>query len=81
MGSKTLPVCAERRQPPLGKGAFEWTESSVPAGVKVNFKSCKRADEGIGPYKFYFRNLQISCIVEYYPFNVCFAFISASRSA
>ena len=45
MGSKTLPVCAERRQPPLGKGAFEWTESSVPAGVKVNFKSCKRADE------------------------------------
>ena len=51
MGSKTLPVCAERRQPPLGKGAFEWTESSAPAGVKVNFKSCKRADEGIGPYK------------------------------
>ena len=45
------PVCAERRQPPLGKGAFEWTESSAPAGVKVNFKSCKRADEGIGPYK------------------------------
>ena len=45
MGSKTLPVCAERRQPPLGKGAFEWTESSAPAGVKVNFKSCKRADE------------------------------------
>ena len=39
------------------------------------------ADEGIGPYKFYFRNLQISCIVEYYPFNVCFAFHSASRSA
>ena len=51
MGSKTLPVCAERRQPPLGKGAFEWTESSAPAGVKVNFKSCKRADEGSGPYK------------------------------
>ena len=51
MGLKTLPVCAERRQPPLGKGAFEWTESSAPAGVKVNFKSCKRADEGIGPYK------------------------------
>ena len=45
MGSKTLPVCAERRQPPLGKGAFEWTKSSAPAGVKVNFKSCKRADE------------------------------------
>ena len=45
MGLKTLPVCAERRQPPLGKGAFEWTESSAPAGVKVNFKSCKRADE------------------------------------
>ena len=45
MGSKTLPVCAERRQPPLGKGAFEWTESPAPAGVKVNFKSCKRADE------------------------------------
>ena len=35
----------------------------------------------VGPYKFYFRNLQISCIVEYYPFNVCFAFHSASRSA
>ena len=49
MGLKTLPVCAERRQPPPGKGAFEWTESSAPAGVKVNFKSCKRADEGIGP--------------------------------
>ena len=45
MGLKTLPVCAERRQPPLGKGAFEWTESSAPAGVKVNFKSCKRADK------------------------------------
>ena len=45
MGLKTLPVCAERRQHPLGKGAFEWTESSAPAGVKVNFKSCKRADE------------------------------------
>ena len=45
MGSKTLPVCAERRQPPLAKGAFEWTKSSAPAGVKVNFKSCKRADE------------------------------------
>ena len=51
MGSKTLPVCAERRQPPLGKGAFEWTESSAPAGVKVNFKSCTRADESFGPYK------------------------------
>ena len=34
-----------------------------------------------GPYKYYFRNLQILCVVEYYPFNVCFAFISASRSA
>ena len=51
MGLKTLPVCAERRQPPLGKGAFEWTESSAPAGVKVNFKSCTRAYESFGPYK------------------------------
>ena len=41
----------------------------------------ERADEGIGPYKFYFRNLQILCVMEYYPFNVCFAFLSASRSA
>lgn len=57
------------------------TGSSAPTAAKVNFKSCKRADEGIGPYKFYFRNLQISSIVEYYPFNVCFAFHSASRSA
>ena len=35
----------------------------------------------VGPYKFYFRNLQILCVVEYYPFNICFAFISALRSA
>ena len=47
----------------------------IPVAVVVG------ADEGIGPYKFYFRNLQILCVVEYYPFNVCFAFISASRSA
>lgn len=63
------------------RGGFIFRCSAAPTAAKVNFKSCKRADEGIGPYKFYFRNLQILCVVEYYPFNVCFAFHSASRSA